>query len=621
MYKDEYSSDEESDGPIDSSEDFKDRHGCTDIICCGIWTIALIALCGVLGYGFMNGDPRKLHHGIDYLGRTCGVSAGVETSPLTYYCAPKGYLGGVLAGFDLSHAVCVTKCPAPLPGNVTNGTEPITDPPNMTVCGPNYSTATYATKESFKFCVPDSELHKAAGNVLSDAASSAMDKVWRAADSVAKGIWIYVAVFFLAAFLGFAFIWFLRMCARPMVYIAILCIFVVSLGLGIWMIMEAQQVGSNRILESYGEFATFLSYFFGGFLCLIAFGIFCCLCCYASQFSNAVRAVEMTSEVLTSMPSILLGPAVQAICKIISIMILMVGFWYLVSTAEVTRSFTNGVPSGFDFELTSAQKGMVAYYIFMFFWILCFITAAYQFSMAYATADYYYSTAVSPGERGVGFCAVCEGAFVGLLYHSGSFAFGSLVIAIFSVIQASIEFAEKYAQGNMVVKCIACILRCICGLCKSCAEFINKNVYIAIAIKSKSFCPAAYQAVKIIVTNGPAFVILASATWFFQILGVILITATCAFVAYAMTEMSAYKSTSSDSFLPNPVLVVIVAALIGYGISKIFMEVLEMVSSTLIFCFALEKGNPASNKAPESVKRAIRDVSSEAPAESGSDYE
>merc|ERR1719401_3138777 len=88
-----------------------------------------------------------------------------------------------------------------------------------------------------------------------------------------------------------------------------------------------------------------------------------------------------------------------------------------------------------SFDWTDAQKWMMVFYIFMFFWMLCFTTALYQFAMSYATADYYFSVPYGNDEREPSTCAVCEGYGIGLIYHSGSLAVGSFIIAIFAVIQ------------------------------------------------------------------------------------------------------------------------------------------------------------------------------------------
>ena len=49
---------------------------------CGVWILCLMALFAVVGYGYVNGNPRRLHHGIDHLGRVCGVDAGVSVAKI-----------------------------------------------------------------------------------------------------------------------------------------------------------------------------------------------------------------------------------------------------------------------------------------------------------------------------------------------------------------------------------------------------------------------------------------------------------------------------------------------------------------------------------------------------------
>ena len=51
---------------------------CTDMLCCTIFTLFLLGMAFLTGYGYVNGDPNKLISPIDGDGNICGVTAGYE---------------------------------------------------------------------------------------------------------------------------------------------------------------------------------------------------------------------------------------------------------------------------------------------------------------------------------------------------------------------------------------------------------------------------------------------------------------------------------------------------------------------------------------------------------------
>jgi len=261
-----------------------------------------------------------------------------------------------------------------------------------------------------------------------------------------------------------------------------------------------------------------------------------------------------------------------------------------------------------QFSYETNEWCMILYYMFMFFWIMSFLTAVYQFAIAYATADYYFAQVDyqgAPGDRDVGCCGVVEGLCVGLMWHQGSFAFGSFIIAVFSMIQCALEYVNKSNPENPLVRCITCILQCIVGCCKSFAEFVNKNAYIGIAIKGYNFCKACQKAFEVMVKNAAGMAVLNGATFVFQIAGLLLITTSCLFIADVFCQLPHFTDVTSKWFLPNPPMVVFVCGLIAFAMAKIFMDVFDMVSDTLMYCFGLEGFNPNSQKVPEPVKEAM----------------
>lgn len=85
---------------------------------------------------------------------------------------------------------------------------------------------------------------------------------------------------------------------------------------------------------------------------------------------------------------------------------------------------------------------------------------------------------------------VCRSFWRAFRYHTGSLAFGSLIIAIIRfimVIVAYIRYQLEHGGGpkNSVSRCYKCLLDCIlcCLTCfEKCMEFINKHAYIQVIL-------------------------------------------------------------------------------------------------------------------------------------------
>merc|ERR1719453_1703731 len=83
-----------------------------------------------------------------------------------------------------------------------------------------------------------------------------------------------------------------------------------------------------------------------------------------------------------------------------------------------------------SFTYTESEMYYILYYLFVILWVVYMATATSQFVLAYAVQLWYF-TAYEDGEKhGVPACPLIQGYKTGILYHLGSFAFGSFIIAV-----------------------------------------------------------------------------------------------------------------------------------------------------------------------------------------------
>jgi hypothetical protein len=91
--------------------------GCTDIFCCLLFTVFLVTMVGVAGYGVTTGNPMLLITPFDKDGNGCGLNETTKEYPKLYFpsidfnAASKSLSNVKNAADILKYAACVKECP------------------------------------------------------------------------------------------------------------------------------------------------------------------------------------------------------------------------------------------------------------------------------------------------------------------------------------------------------------------------------------------------------------------------------------------------------------------------------------------------------------------------------
>ncbi|CAN0204599.1 unnamed protein product, partial [Ectocarpus fasciculatus] len=111
-----------------------------------------------------------------------------------------------------------------------------------------------------------------------------------------------------------------------------------------------------------------------------------------------------------------------------------------------------------DFKYTDNIRYTALYFLFAYFWTSEFIVAMGQIVVAMAVASWYFSRDKST----IGSGTVLSSVKTSLFYHSGTAAFGSLIIAIIKTIRAIVAYIQKKTKDthNQILKAVLC-----CALC------------------------------------------------------------------------------------------------------------------------------------------------------------
>jgi choline transporter-like protein 2/4/5 len=242
------------------------------------------------------------------------------------------------------------------------------------------------------------------------------------------------------------------------------------------------------------------------------------------------------------------------------------------------------------------------YNVFMLFWGMCFVSALGEMVLAGAFSSWYWTFDKSdvpalPVLRSIGRT---------FRYHTGTLAFGSLIIAIIKMIRLMLQYIqdklEEKGADNPVVKAILCLCKCCFWCLEKFMKFINRNAYILTASQGSNFCKSAKQAFGLIFRNMVRVAVLDKVTDFLLFLGKLVVTA-----AVALLSFFYFSGGINTSEIPTPMrspdlnyyfIPVFFLAFVTYFIAACFFSVYAMAVDTLFLCFLVdsEKNDGSAEK-------------------------
>uniref|UniRef100_A0A8C3T3P0 Choline transporter-like protein n=1 Tax=Chelydra serpentina TaxID=8475 RepID=A0A8C3T3P0_CHESE len=221
---------------------------------------------------------------------------------------------------------------------------------------------------------------------------------------------------------------------------------------------------------------------------------------------------------------------------------------------------------------------------FVFLWLVNFAIALGQCTLAGAFASYYWAFR-KPAD--IPPCPLFSSFGRAIRYHTGSLAFGSLILAIVQLIRIILEYLDHKLKGtqNSFTRFLLCCLKCCFWCLEKFIKFINRNAYIMIAIYGKNFCTSAKEAFFLLMRNVVRVAVLDKVTDFLLFLGKLLVAGgvgVLAFFFFTHRIPVFTQETPTLNYYWVPLLTVIIGSyLIAHG----FFSVYAMCVDTLFLCF------------------------------------
>ncbi|XP_051940837.1 choline transporter-like protein 2 isoform X1 [Hippocampus zosterae] len=667
------------------------NRGCTDIICCMLFLLALVVYLGVGILAWSQGDPRKILYPTDSRGNFCGQKGTEqEDKHLLFYfnilaCANPVVLVELQCP---TTQICVKRCPTKhltLQEAQTNSKDreyyarfckPGVENVKTTHAKREYCPALILASKVFaRRCIPSlSRLDDGTIVVGNESSVQVGDEkvsageVYNAtrkanmrleARQLAMKIfedytqsWHYIVIALtVATICSWLFIVLLRFLAGIVVWIMIALVIVVIAYGALHCYIRYQSLAGDtsadvtiRELGMQSDITIYLEirqtwFIFTITLLVVEFLVIVTLIFLRKRILIAVCLIKESSRALGHVKSSLFYPLLTSFLLAVVIAYWAVTAVYLAtSNAEVyhvvaddncTHRYHTCDPKTFATsdvmrECPKAECNF-AYYggdtlyhkylivfqfynVFLFFWCCNFVTALGQVTLAGAFASYYWAFK-KPDDMPPN--PVLSSLARTLKYHTGSVAFGSLILSVIQIIRVLLEYLDQKLQGarnkytKFLLKCMKCFFWCL----ETCIKFLNRNAYIMMAIYGKNFCTSAQDAFMLLLRNIVRVAVLDKVTDFLLLLGKLLIVGVIGIISFFFFT----GRTDSPQYSPpnlNYYWVPILTNIIGsYFIAHGFFSVYSMCVDTLFLCFCedLERNDGTPGR-PYYMSPELRDL-------------
>ncbi|KAM7372450.1 hypothetical protein PAMP_009614 [Pampus punctatissimus] len=626
------------------------NRGCTDIVCCILFILAILAYIAVGILAWSQGDPRKVIYPTDSRGQFCGqVGTPLENKRLLFYfnimkCASPM----VLLEFQCpTTQMCVEKCPEKsmtllnaysnkkdfeyyknfCKEGVTN-TMGIPTILKLGLC----PTMLISSRPFTRRCLPSLGMK---GGVITVGNNSKFDDgsgKMRDAKDLLDGVknatvviearqtvmkifedytqsWYWILIGLVIAMLtSLLFIILLRFLAKVMVWVMIVMVIAVIIYGIVHCYMEYAalkgEAGANVTLQELGfqtDFSVYLQIRQTWLAFMIILGIL--------ELIIILLLIFLRKRLLISIA--LIKEASSALSR--SLFDIFTDQHYFFKKKKYLYLPQNYTTSPMKAQCPDSEclfafyGGETAYHkylivlqffnVFLFFWCANFVTALGQMTLAGAFASYYWAF-VKPDDMPA--FPLFSALGRSLRYHTGTLAFGSLILSIVQLIRVLLEYIDHKLKGaeNNCAKFLLCCLKCCFWCLEKFIKFINRNAYIMVAIYGKNFCTSARDAFFLLMRNMIRVAVLDKVTDFLLFLGKLLIVGLVGIFSFFFFSgrVKAFENTAPNlHYYWVPILTVVVGSyLIAHG----FFSVYAMCVDTLFLCFCedLERNDGSATR-------------------------
>ncbi|KAJ4943152.1 hypothetical protein JOQ06_005657 [Pogonophryne albipinna] len=624
------------------------NRSCTDVVCCVVFIAFIIGYIALGTVAWIHGDPRKVVYPTDSRGQFCGQqnTPNANKTKLFYFNMLKCANPAVLINLQCpTTQLCVSKCPDSfstlLDAWGTNKWEYYKQ-----FCKPGFEISSKQTfsstvlprfhyeKRNFNCSQPDQLQRRGIASLLN--ANEVGIKIFE--DYANSWDWILIGLM-ITMVVSLIFILLLRYTAGVLLWLIIISVITV-IGFGIWHCYWeysnlSRKPGANVTISDIGFQTDFCIYLqlsqtwliFMISLSVIEAVIVIILIFLRTRLRIAIALMKEGSKAISYVMSSLFYPIITFL-----LLAICIAYWavtavflassgnavYKVTPADDKCMYANLTCSPNTFSETNVSKVcpgaqcMFAFYggetvyhryilvlhlcnLFMFLWLVNFTIALGQCTLAGAFASYYWALK-KPDDIPVS--PLYSSFSRAIRYHTGSLAFGSLILAVVQMIRMILVYLNTKLKGseNACARFLLCCLQCCFWCLENFIRFMNRNAYIMIAIYGKNFCTSSKDAFFLLMRNIIRVAVLDKVTDFLLFLGKLLISGSVGVLAFFFFTRKIpviQEEVPSLNYYWVPLVTVIFGS---YMIAHGFFNVYAMCVDTLFLCFCedLERNDGSS---------------------------
>jgi hypothetical protein len=206
--------------------------------------------------------------------------------------------------------------------------------------------------------------------------------------------------------------------------------------------------------------------------------------CLRKQIQVAVSCVKQAARAINNMVLIFAIPVLQGIGFLSFTVVWAYYGSYLASLGSITLEYFEIPATGFSipvrtYEFSDNVNQLGWFLIFCFYWTSSFILAIGEMAVSMAISKWYFTVDKSDVTQHVPFVALWST----IIYHLGTCAFGSLIIAIIKLLRSLLNSLQKNiakATNESIAKALLCCCQCCLCCLEKCVQFMNENAYIQV---------------------------------------------------------------------------------------------------------------------------------------------
>jgi len=295
--------------------------------------------------------------------------------------------------------------------------------------------------------------------------------------------------------------------------------------------------------------------------------------------------LQEASKALATMPDISLLPLSVAILTS-----LFITYWIFIALFIYSNGTATIYLQNTYFSLQSYSQAIFWIHIFSLLWVVQFLKAFSTMAIAGAVGGWYWTR--KKRILNLRKFYVFHSVKRAIIYHLGTVAFGSLIVAIIEFIRLLFEKLYKELKKahleNRIVKVISWAVRIGLQIFEWIVKYINRHAYIQTALYGTHFIKSATNAFHIITRNIIQIGILHVITQILLFIGKIVVAFAVALIGYGLSKSGWLLTTQRDIPVTSNLLIAIICFIIAFTIASLYINVMDISVDCILQCFLID---------------------------------